>query len=107
MQTVLYTLAAPPHEHALYTAPRPLPGRLIGRAAGMVHDIAPEYVELARRDDAQPITVITADGFESLVEAALAADGGYTRADYVDADAWDVEDIGRRFGLALLVVDPI
>ena len=107
MTATLYTLDPPAHDHALYIAPRPLPGRLVGRSAGMVFDVAPEFVALALRDDATQVHPITAAGFETLVETALAARGSYTRADYEAADAWDVRDMGRRFGLLLIVVDPV
>lgn len=102
----LYAFAAPAHQYALYIAPRPLPGRLLGTAAGMVHDVGPEYVEPATRLDAQRITLITPAGLERLAEQLLANGSGYTRADYEEAGVWDAEQIARDRGHALLTITP-
>jgi hypothetical protein len=101
----LYTYAAPAHDHALFIASRPLPGRHLGNAAGMVHDVAPEFQDGARLLDAQPITLITPAAFERLAEG-LVQENGYTRAQYEDADCWDPEDIARQRGHAVITIVP-
>ena len=104
----LYAHAAPAHEHALFAAPRPLPGRQVGRVAGMVFDVDPAYEEEARRLDGQPITLITEAGLERLAEKLLAEDGGrYTRADYEEAGVWNPEEIARLHGHAVITINPI
>ena len=109
MATVtLYAHAAPAHEHTLYAAPRPLPGREVGRVAGMVFDVAPAYEEAARRLDGQPITLITEAGLERLAENLLAEDGGrHTRADYEREGVWNPEEIARVRGHAVIAIEPI
>ncbi len=104
--THLYAFAAPRHDHQLYIAPRPLPGRLIGTAAGMVHDVAPDYVQEAKRLDAHPITLITPAGLERLAEQLLTADGRYSRADYEEAGVWDADMITRDRGHAVITITP-
>ena len=108
MQLVhLYAFAAPRHDGALFIAPRPLPGRLIGHAAGMVHEVKKDYLEETRRLDGQPITLITLAGLEQLAEKLLAEDGGhYTRADYEKAGVWDPEQIARDHGHAVITIEP-
>jgi hypothetical protein len=71
-----------------------------------VFDVAPENVDAARRDDGQPITVVTAAEYEELVEAAVEEDG-YSRTDYEEAGVeWDSSDIGSEFGLPLITITP-
>lgn len=108
MNTKLYTTTAPAHEHSLFVAPRPLPGRLVGRCRGMVFDVAPEFEARARELDGQLITIITDDGYANLVEGALIADEGrrYSRSDYENAGVWDPIEIGISLGMALVTVDP-
>jgi hypothetical protein len=104
----LYAHAAPAHEHALFAAPRPLPGRQVGRVAGMVFDVDPAYEEEARRLDGQPITLITEAGLERLAVRLLAEDGGrYTRADYEGAGVWNPEEIARLRGHAVITIESI
>ena len=107
MTTVtLYAHAAPAHEHTLFTAPRPLPGRLVGHVAGMVFDVAPQYQQEAGRLDGHPITLITPAGLERLAERLLVEDSGYTRADYEAAGVWDPEGIARERGHAIISITP-
>jgi hypothetical protein len=101
----LYTTDPPEHDHRLFVAPRPLPGRLVGRHQGMVFDVPPEAQASAERLNGQPITVVTADEYAALVEAAVVA-GGYTRADYEEIDLWDPAALGADRGLVLITIAP-
>jgi hypothetical protein len=106
MHTVtLYATAAPAHTGTLYVAPRPLPGRLIGHTPFMVHDVQAEFEELARRDDGQPITLITPAGIERLAEQ-ITEDAGYTRQQLEDVGCWDPEQILRDHDRAVIAITP-
>lgn len=100
MKVTLFTADPPPHRHALYAAPRPLPGRLVGHLVGGVYDVAPADQDRARALDGQPVTVVTVDEYEALVVAAVEADG-YSRADYEEAGLWEPVTIGAVRGLVL------
>jgi hypothetical protein len=105
----LYTTTAPVHEYRLFVAPRPLPGRPVGRVVGEVYDVAPEFEQRTRELDGQSITVVTVTEFENLVEVTMEADEGrrYTRRDYEEAGVWDPEEIGRSLGIALVTIRPL
>lgn len=96
----------PEHSHHLYVTTRPLPGEFLGNLihGGMVHDVKPDYVELAKRDDGQLITVVTRAEFDDLVDIAIfvRSDGVYSRADYEEVGMWNPEELGRNRGLALV-----
>jgi hypothetical protein len=104
MDITLYTTNAPEHQHSLYVAPRPLPGRQVGRCHGMVFDVAPEFEDRARELDGKLVTVVTEEEYERIVVAAVEADG-YSRAEYEEAGMeWDARDIGMELGLPLITV---
>lgn len=101
----LYATAAPAHTGRLYYATRPLPGREIGNAGGFVYDVQPEFEDLARRDDGQPITLITPARVEQLAEQLVTADG-YSRARYEDLGAWNPDQILRDHNHAVIGITP-
>jgi hypothetical protein len=107
--TKLYTATAPAHKHSLFVAPRPIPGRQVGRCHGMVFDVSPEFQTRARELDGQLITVVTDDEYANLVESALTADASrrYSRPDYEDAGVWDPIEIGTSLGMALVTIEPV
>ena len=104
MDITLYTTQAPAHTGRLFVAPRPLPGRQVGRCHGMVFDVAPEFESETLRLDGKLITVVTEEEYEVLVEAAVEADG-YSRADYEEAGVeWDAQDMGLDHGMPLITI---
>lgn len=106
MEITLYTTSAPAHTGRLFVAPRPLPGRQVGRCHGMVFDVAPEFEAQALLLDGKPITVVAQGEYELMVEAAVEADG-YTRADYAEAGVeWDAQDMGMDQGMPLITITP-
>jgi hypothetical protein len=106
MNVTLYATSAPAHDHKLYVAPRPLPGRQVGHCHGMVFDVPAEFEDAARRDDGKLITVVTEAQYEQIVTDAVEADG-YSRQEYEDAGMeWDARDIGMELGLPLITIIP-
>jgi hypothetical protein len=106
MEITLYTTSAPAHTGRLFVAPRPLPGRQVGRCHGMVFDVAPEFEAATLRLDGKLITVVTEEEYEQIVVAAVGADG-YSREEYEDAGMeWDARDIGFELGLPLITITP-
>jgi hypothetical protein len=96
-EPTIYTLHVPDGvEGTVMTAPRPLPGRLIGAigtTAYPVYDIADNYLEPARALDAKPVLPITATEIAGAVEA-WAAENGYPMAEV--RDVYD-NDLYRAF----------
>lgn len=93
----MFTLAMPAGiAGTVMTAPRPLPGRLIGHrgtTAFAVYDVLPAYEDEARRLDGQVIEAITPDAIAHAVENYATANG-YPMA--AVRDAYD-DDLVRAF----------
>lgn len=107
MEITLYTTQAPKHTGRLFVAPRPLPGRLVGRCHGMVFDVAPEFEAETARLDGKLITVVTEEEYGRLVEAKVVADGFRGREEYEEAGVeWDARDIGCDHGVPLITITP-
>ena len=92
-----YTLDMPEGvQGTVMTAPRPLPGRLIGHrgtTAFAVYDVLPAYEDEARRLDGQVIETITADAIAQAVKGYADANG-YPMSEVLDA--YD-DDLVRAF----------
>lgn len=68
----------------LYTAPRPLPGELVGYRAGTgyaVYLVKPEFRVEAGRLDGRPLHPATTEAWHTLCDDLLHAQG-FSRADY-------------------------